>query len=93
MVIEGRRDGFPFGRDGIVDFGVEQELPQVGTGGFTPSAVDNVLLGAEDGNGMFLVKDFSDIVAEGADAHEVVGTVSTGLGTWGGERLTDTSGE
>ena len=77
----GRRAGVPLGRDGIVDLGVDQELPQAVTGGFTPSAEDDVLLGSEYGNGVFLVEYFSYIVAEGADAHKVVGTVVTGLGT------------
>ena len=55
MGIEGRRTGVPLGRDGILGLGVEQELPQAGTGGFTPSDEDDVLLGAKDGNGVSLV--------------------------------------
>ena len=46
----------------------------------SPSAEDDVLLGAKDGNGVLLLEDFADIVAEEADAHKVVGTVGTGLG-------------
>ena len=79
--IEGRRAGVPLGRHGILGSGVEQELPQAGTGGFTPSAEDDVFLGAKYVNGVFLVEDFADIVAEEGDAHKVVGTVGTGLGT------------
>ena len=74
MVIEGRRDGVPLGRDEIVGLGVEQEMLQAFTGGFTPSAEDDVFLGAKYGNSMFLVEEFVHIVAEGADAHKVVGT-------------------
>ena len=81
MGIEVRRAGVPLGRDGIVGLGVQQEMPQAVTGGFTSSAEDDVLLGAKDGNGVFLLEDFADIVAEEADAHKVVGTVGTGLGT------------
>ena len=81
MVIEDRRAGVLLGRDGIVGLGVEQELPQAVTGGFTPSAEDDVILGAKDGNSLFLLEDFADIVAEGGDAHKVVGTMGTGLGT------------
>ena len=78
MGIEGCRDGVPLGKYGIVGLGVEQELPQAGNCGFTPSAADDVFLGAKYGNGMFLVEDFADIFSEGANAHKVVGT---GLGT------------
>ena len=81
MGIEGRRAGVPLGRDAILVLGVEQELPQAVTGGFTLFAEDNVLLGAKYVNGVFLVEDFADIVAEGGDSHKVVGTVGTGLGT------------
>ena len=81
MGIEGRRAGVPLGRDGILGLGVEQELPQAVTSGFTPFAADDVLLGAKDGNGVFLLEDFAEIIAEGGDAHKVVGTVGTGLGT------------
>ena len=93
MVIEVRRAGVLLGRDGIVGLGVDQELPQAITGGFTPSSEDDVLLGAKDGNGVSLVEDFADIVAEGDDAHKVVGTMGTGLGTCDGERVMATSGE
>ena len=55
-------------------------MPQAVTSGFTPFAADNVLLGAKDGNGVFLLEDFAEIIAEGGDAHKVVGTVGTGLG-------------
>ena len=51
MGIEVRRAGVTLGRDGIVGLGVEQEMPQAVTGGFTPSAADGVFLGAKDGNG------------------------------------------
>ena len=81
MGIEGRRANVPLGRDRIVGFGVDQELPQAGTGGFTPSSEDNVLLGTKEGNGVLLVEEFADIVAEEAYAHKVVGTVGTGLCT------------
>ena len=77
MGIEGRRARVPLGRDGILVLGVEQELPQAGTGGFTPFAADDVLLGAKDSNGVFLLEDFAEIIAEGGDAHKVVGTVGT----------------
>ena len=73
----GRRSGVPHVRDAIVGLGVDQELPQAVTGGFMPSAEEEVLLGAKDGNGVFLVEEFAYIVAEGADAHKVVGTVGT----------------
>ena len=63
MGIEGRRDGVPLGRYGIFVLGVEQELPQTCTGGFTPSAEDDILLGAKYGNGVLLVEDFAEIVA------------------------------
>ena len=76
----GRRDGVILGRDGIVGLEVEQELPQAVTGGFSSSAEEDVLLGAKDVKGVFLVEDFTYIVEEGADAHKVVGTVGTGLG-------------
>ena len=69
------------GRDGILGLGVEQELPQTGTSGFTPSAKDDVLIGAKYVNGVFLVEDFADIVSERDNAHKVVGIVGTGLGT------------
>ena len=78
MGIEVCRSGVTLGRDGILGLGVEQEMPQAVTGGFKSSAEDDVLLGAKDGNGVFLLEDFSHIFAEGADAHKVVGT---GLGT------------
>ena len=78
MGIEGHRSGVPLGRDAIFGLGVEQEMPQAVTGGFTPSAADDIFLGAKDVKGVFLVEGFSDIVAEGGDAHKVVGT---GLGT------------
>ena len=81
MGIEGRRAGVPLGMYGIVGLGVEQEFPQAVAGGFMPYAEEDVLLGSKDGNGMFLLEDFADIVAEGADAHKVVGTVGIGLGT------------
>ena len=55
MGIEGRRAGVPLGRDGILGLGVEQELPQAGTSGFTPSAKDDVLIGAKYVNDVFLV--------------------------------------
>ena len=55
MVIEVRRAGVPLGRDGIVGLGSEQELPQAVSAGFTPSAEDDVLLGAKDGNGLSLI--------------------------------------
>ena len=71
MGIEGRRAGVPLGRDGIVGLWVEQEIPQTVTGGFTSSAEDDVLLGAKDGNGVFLLEDFSHIFAEGGDAHRL----------------------
>ena len=44
MVIEVRRAGVLLGRDGIFGLGVDQELPQAITGGFTPSSEDDVLL-------------------------------------------------
>ena len=81
MGIEGRRAGVPLGRDAIVGLGVQQEMPQTVTSGFTSYAEDNVLIGAKEGNGVFLLEDFAYIVAEEADAHKVVGTVGTGLGT------------
>ena len=81
MGIEGRRAGVPLGRDEILGLGVEKELPEAGTSGITPSAGDDVLLGAKDVNGVFLAEDFADIFAEGGNAHKVVGTVGTGLGT------------
>ena len=56
-------------------------MPQAVTGGFTPFAEDDVLLGFKDGNDVFLLEDFADIVSERGDAHKVVGTVGTGLGT------------
>ena len=77
----GRRAGVPLGRDGIVGLGVDQELPQAVTGGFTPSSEDDVLLGAKDVKGVFLVDEFTYIVAEGDDDHRVVGNVGTRLGT------------
>ena len=55
----GCRDGVPLGRDGIVGLGVEQELPQAVTGGFSPSTEEDVLLGSKDSNGVFLVEDFA----------------------------------
>ena len=55
MGIEGRRAGVPLGRYGIFVLGVEQELPQAVTGGFTPSDEDDVFLGAKYGSGVFLV--------------------------------------
>ena len=93
MGIEVRRAGVPLGRDAIFGLGVQQEMPQAVTGGFTSFAEDDVLLGAKDGNGVSLVEDFADIVAEGDDAHKVVGTMGTGLGTCDGERVMATSGE
>ena len=77
----GRRSGVPHVRDGIVDLGVDQELPQEVTNEFTPSSEDNVLLRAKEGNGVYFVEEYSDIVAEGANAHKVVSTVGTVLGT------------
>ena len=65
MGIEGRRAGVPLSKDGILGLRVEQELPQAGTSGFTPFSEDNVLLGAKDGNNMFLLEDFADIIEEG----------------------------
>ena len=56
-------------------------MPQAVTGGFTPCAEDDVLLGFKDGNDVFLLEEFADILAEGGDAHKVVVTVGTGLGT------------
>ena len=81
MGIEGRRAGVPLGRDEFFGFRVEKELPQAVTGGFTPFAEDNVFIGAKDGNIVFLLEDFADIISEGGDAHKVVGTVGAGLGT------------
>ena len=81
MGIEGRRAGVPLGRDGIVGFSVEKELPQAVFGGFTLFAEDDVFLGAKDGNSVLLLEDFAEIVAEGGNVHKVVGTVGTALGT------------
>ena len=81
MGIEGRRAGVPLGRDEFFGFRVEKELPQAVTGGFTPFAEDEVLLGFKDGNDVFLLEEFADILAEGGNAHKVVVTVGTRLGT------------
>ena len=81
MGIEGRRAGVPLYRDEIFGFRVEQEFPQAGSGGFTPFAYEDIFIGAKDGNGVFLLEDFADILSEGGDAHKVVGTVGTVLGT------------
>ena len=81
MGIEVRRAGVPLGMYGIVGLGVEQELPKTVTGGFTQSAEDDVFIGAKYGNSVFLIEDFVHIISEGGDAHKVVGTVGTGLGT------------
>ena len=64
MGIEVFRARVPLGRDGIVDFGVEQELTQAGAGGVAPSSEDGVLLGSKDSNNVFPVEDFVAVVVE-----------------------------
>ena len=74
MGMEGRRDGVPLGRDKIFGFRVEKELPQAGTGGFTPFAEDDVFIGAKDGKIVFLLEDFADILSEGLGGSVEIGS-------------------